>query len=282
MNTTTQLSRPALLALLVASLSLFIGCASAPPPWHAGFLDSLDKYYDQGTGAGSSREQADRNARISLLGYREGIHIGNVTQNQVRSYVEDGDEMIVEVLSSKGVEQVSGSLPPKAKIAERYRDGSGIWWSYAVLEKTGAKRRIQTQRDRLLSAARLRAVIPGWSQFTKGERGKGMRILVFEGIGLVGLGTFAILQADFENRRDTVKGVGFRARDDRQWYDDWANRFFWGGIACGLLAGGTYLYSLVDGFTYVPPTYKLLMTKAEVQAGPGGLALVFRKPISPP
>ena len=270
-------------ALLIAALALSTGCASAPPPWHAGFLDSLDKYYDQGTGAGSSREQADRNARISLLGYREGIHIGNVTQEQVQSYAEDGDEIIVEVLSSKGVERVSGILPPKAKIAERYRDGSGVWWSYAVLEKTGAKRRIQAQRDRRLGAARLRSVIPGWSQFTKGERGKGMRILVAEGIGLVGLGAFAILQADFENRRDSVRGVGSRARDDRQWYDDWANRFYWGGVACGVLAGATYLYSLVDGFTHIPPTYKLLLGNAHLQAGPGeGLALVFRKPISPP
>ena len=269
-------------AFLIAALPLFTGCASAPPPWHVGFLDSLDKYYDQGTGAGSSREQADRNARISLLGYREGIHIGNVTQDQVRSYVEDGDEMIVEVLSSKGVEQVSGTLPPKAKIAERYRDGSGVWWSYAVLEKAGAKRRIQTQRDRRLGAARLRSVVPGWSQFTKGERGKGMRILTAEGIGLVGLGTFAILQADFENRRDTVRGVGSRARDDRQWYDDWANRFYWGGMACGVLAGATYVYSLVDGFTHVPPTYRLLLSKAHVQASPGGLALVFRQQISRP
>lgn len=269
-------------ALLFAALSLLPGCASVPPPWHVGFLDSLEKYYDQGTGAGFSREQADRNARISLLGYREGIHIGNVTQDQVQSYVEDGDEMIIEVLSSKGVERVSGILPPKAKIAERYRDGSGAWWSYAVLEKAGAKRRIQTQRDRRLGAARLRSAIPGWSQFTKGEGGKGMRILVAESIGLVGFGTFSILQADFENRRDKVRGVGSRAREDRQWYDDWANRFYWGGMACGVLAGATYLYSLVDGFTHVPPTYKLLLSKAHLQANRGGLALVFRQQISSP
>ena len=269
--------------MLIAALWLITGCASAPPPWHVEFLDSLDKYYDQGTGAGSSREQADRNARISLLGYRGGIHVGNVTQDQVQSYAEDGDEIIVEVLSSKGVERVSGILPPRAMIAERYRDGSGVWWSYAVLQKAGVKDRIQIQRDRRLGAARLRSVIPGWSQLTKGERGKGMRIIAAEGISLAGLGTFAILQADFENRRDSVRGVGSRAHDDRQWYDGWANRFYWGGMACGVLAGATYLYSLVDGFTHIPPTYKLLLGNAHLQAGPGeGLALVFRKPISPP
>ena len=150
--------------------------------------------------AGSSREQADRNARIALLGYREGIHIGNVTQDRVKSYAEDGDEMIVEVLSSKGVERVSGILPPKAKIAERYRDGSGAWWSYAVLEKAGAKRRIQTQRDRRLGAARLRSVVPGWSQFTKGERGKGMRTLVAEGIGLAGPGPVLVFRYELDRR----------------------------------------------------------------------------------
>ena len=268
--------------LQIAVLSLVAGCASVPPPWHEGYLDSLDEYYDQGTGAGSSRAQADRNARISLLGYREGIHIGNVTEDRVRSYIEDGDELIVEVLSSKGVERVSGTLPPKTQIVERYRGRSGAWWSYAVLEKTGAKRRIQTQRDHRLSAARLRSVVPGWSQFTKGEHGKGMRILVAESIGLAGLATFAVLQADFEDRRDKVRGVGTRARDDQRWYDDWANRFYWGGMACGALAGAAYLYSLVDGLTHIPPTYKLLLSKAHLQAGPAGLAVVFQQPISRP
>ena len=269
-------------AVLLATLSLYLGCASASPPWHEGFLDSLDEYYDQGTGGGPSREQADRNARVSLLGYREGIHIGNVTQDQVQSYVEDGDEMIVEMLSSRGVERVSGTLPPKAQIAERYRDRFGAWWSYAVVEKSGAERLIQSQRNRRLGAARLRSMVPGWSQFTKAERGKGMRIIVAEGIGLAGLATFAILQADFKDRRDRVRGIGLRARDDRQWYDDWANRFYWSGMACGALAGATYLYSLVDGLTHIPPTYKLLLSKAHLQAGPGSLALVFQQRISRP
>ena len=265
---TTEASRLLRRGILPCAVLFLCGCASAPPPWHRGHLDTLNEYYDQGTGGGSTRTQADRNARIALLGYRAGIRIGNLTEDRVQSYARNGDEVTVELLTSKGVEQVAGTLPPGTLIAERWQDGSGSWWSYSVLEKPGAGGRLQARRDRRLEAARLRSAVPGWSQFTKGERRKGMRILTAGGIGLTGLGTCAILQADFEARRDRVAGTGARARDDRGYYDGWANRFYWGALAGGALAAVTYVYSLVDGLTHVPPTYKLLLGTAGLKPGP--------------
>ena len=266
MNEAAMLLRHGILPCAV--LLLCSGCASAPPPWFQGHLDSLDEYYDQGTGGGSTRSRADRNARIALLGYRAGIRVGNLTEDRVQSYTRNGDEVIVELLTSQGVEQVAGTLPPRTRIAERWQDGSGSWWSYSVLEKPGAKGRLRARRDSRLETARLRSPVPGWSQFSKGEHRKGMRILAAGGAGLIGLAALAILQADFEARRDRVAGTGIRARDDRRYFDDWANRFYWGSMTCAALAGATYVYSLVDGLTHVPPTYKLLLGAARLRAGP--------------
>ncbi|NKB67897.1 MAG: hypothetical protein GKR89_12620 [Candidatus Latescibacteria bacterium] len=261
---------------LLAVVFLAGGCGSTAPAWHGGFLDSLDDYYDQGTGGGATKSAADKNAKIALVGYREGIQVDNITEDKLKSVTENGNELVVEVFTSKGVETITGTVPPGTFIAQSWQHPSGTWWSYATFPKSGQERRIEEMRDRRLGSARLRSIIPGWAQLTKGERQKGMRLLAAEGLGLVGLATFVILQADYEDRRDRVRGDGPNARDDRQYYDDWANRFYWGSVAFGTLAGATYIYSLVDGITHIPPTYQLLLSKTHVQPMPAGLALAFR------
>ncbi|MEW6756304.1 MAG: hypothetical protein AB1505_35835, partial [Candidatus Latescibacterota bacterium] len=256
---------------VVLLAAVLAGCASSPPPWHGGFLDSLGDVYDQGAGAGASIERADRNAQVALVGYQQGIDIESVTEDQVQSFQKAGDELIVEVMTSKGLQKVSGTLPPGSYIAERWQDGSGTWWSFAVSEKPGQERRIQEQRSARLGAARLRSPVPGWSQFTKGQKQKGWRILGAEGLGVVGFTTFAILQ----NHYDGMKDDPDLSEADLQYYTDWADRSYWAKSAFGILAAGTYLYSLVDGITSLPPTYRLLLSRLEAQPRrDGGLAVV--------
>jgi len=257
----------------VAVLSVaFAGCASSPPPWHGRFLDDLSRYYDQGTGGGKTLDQADRNARIALVGYRQGIEIESVTEDQVQSFEKTGDELIVEITTRKGVQKISGKLPPGSYIAERWQDESGTWWSYALAERPGQSRRIQKLRDARLGAARIRSIAPGWAQFTKGQKQKGWRILASEGIGVAGFAVFALLQRDYEDRRDRASA------SDWDYYNDWANRFYWSSVAFGTLAGATYLYSLIDGIVSVPPTYRLLLSRTDLDVRPcaQGAVLVFR------
>lgn len=261
-----------LISVLLIAVGLS-GCTLAPPLWHAGYLDGVAEYYDQGIGSGRSIDQADRTAQIALVGFQQGIQIESLTEDQVQSFEKQGEELVVEVMTSKGVQQISGKLPPGSYIAERWQDGKGVWWSFAVAEKPGQEWRIQERRDSHLKAARQRAVAPGWAQFTKGQKQKGWCILMAEGVGAVGFVTGAILQRDYENRRDRVG----RSKSDWKYYDDWATRFYWGSVTFGTLAGATYLYSLIDGLTSMPPTYRLLLSRAEVQPRPeGGAALVFK------
>lgn len=260
------------LAILLFAVA-FGGCASTPPPWHGGYLDSLSDYYDQGTGGGRSIERADRNAQIALVGFQQGIDIESVSEDQVQSFQKNGDELIVEIMTSKGVQRVSGTLPPGSYIAERWQAKDGSWWSYVVSERSGKSRRIQELRNSRLGAARLRSIAPGWAQFSKGQKQKGWRILAAEGAGLVGFATFAILQ----NHYDDKKGDPDNTPEDLEYYTDWADRSYWAKSTFGVAALGTYLYSLVDGITSVPPTYRLLLSRMELQPRPqGGLAMVFR------
>jgi hypothetical protein len=260
-----------------AAVSLLIicltGCASAPPRWHGGYIDGLTAFYDQGTGAGETIDRADRNARIALVGYQQGIEVESVTQNQVQAFTQHGDELIVEVLTARGLQRVSGSLPAGAYPAERWQDRQGTWWSYYLAAKPNGARRVQELRDARLVTARRRSVVPGWAQFTKGEQRKGWRLVAAEGTGLIGLATCAVLQQDVLDRRDRVRSNA----SDYEYYDDWANRLYWGTVAFGTLAGGTYLYSLLDGMAHVPPTYKLLLSQTHLQPRPaGGVALIYQ------
>lgn len=257
--------------LFIAIISVS-GCATAPPPWHGGFLDSLSDYYDQGTGGGRTIERADRNAQIALVGYQQGIEVESVIEDQVQSFQKNGDELVVEIMTSKGLQRIAGTLPAGSYIAEHWQDKSGYWWSYAVSERPGKSRRIQELRDARLGAARIRAVAPGWAQFSKGQKSKGWKILTAEGIGVVGWATCAILQADYRDRRDRAHP------SDYDYYDDWANCFYWGSVGFGTVAGATYLYNLIDGITSVPPTYRLLLSKVHwgIQPRPDGLVLTFR------
>ena len=260
---------------LVFAASLIVGCASTPPPWREGYLDRVADYYDQGTGSGRSMGQADRYAQIALVGFQQGIQIESITEDQVQSFRQQGDEMIVEVMTSKGMQQIAGQLPAGSYIAERWQDPSGLWWSFALWEKPSEGLLLQEHRNARLRAARRRAVLPGWAQFAKGQNHKAWRILTAGGIGLAGGVTGALLQSEFENRRDRVGGLGDVA-DDWQYYDDWAHRFYWSSMTFGALAGAAYIYSLVDGWTSLPPTYQLLLSGAMVEPRrEGGAALVF-------
>lgn len=252
------------------------GCATAPPPWHGGFLDSLSDYYDQGTGGGNTLEKADRNAQFALVGFQQGIELDAVTEDMIREL----PNQMIEITTRQGVQRINGKLPAGSYIAERWQDREGYWWSYAVYEKSGRERLIQQLRNTRLKTARFRAVVPGWAQLTKEQKSKGWKIIGVESGSLLGWATLALLQRDFLDRRDDPRLT--RNTVDYDYYDKWANRFFWGGVFTGSVAGMTYLYSLIDGLVNVPPTYLLLLNQLglELDNQPNRVPmLVFHYPL---
>jgi hypothetical protein len=216
--------------VLLAAFVVF-GCASAPPPWRFRYLDGLSRYYEQGSGVGATTDQADVPGWV-----HPGHAISGVTENQSRSVRQNGDEVTFELTTVKRVEKVSGVLPPQTCIAERWRANDGSWWSIAVNEKPGAGPEIRSPADQRLRLARLRAVVPGWAQFTKREPRKGWSVVVSQATGTLGWGAFSLLASDYRTRRDQASSAS-----DYRFYDTLSDRFGWGGVGLLTLAVWTYL-----------------------------------------
>jgi len=235
---------------------LVAGCAGTPH-WTQGTPDELRPYYYQGIGYSETLERAERNSRVALVADREGFHVEAITEDMIRSVRENETEEVLEVFTSKGTITVRGGVPSGAYIAERWRKGSR-YWSYALLERPEWRAEIWRRREERLRRIGMKSFVPGWAQFTKGQKVKGWRILGVEGISLAGTVALSVVTQDLTTRRDQA-----RTQSDQDYYDLWATRSYWGSVACGLIAGGTYVYSLIDGMTSEPKTHLLLSTRDE-------------------
>lgn len=240
------------------------GCAGTPN-WTQGTPDELRPYYYQGIGYSETMERADRNAYAGLVAERQGFQVESISEDMVRSVQQGGQEEVLEVFTSKGTITIQGGVPSGAYIADRASPGDH-YWSYALLERPGkASEILQRRRDRL-SGISAKSFVPGWAQFTKGQRVKGWRILGIGGISLAGAVALGVVSEDLTTRRDDA-----RTTSDRDYYDLWANRSYWASVACGVLAGGAYMYSLIDGMVSEPKTHLLLSVEQHRDAVMVGL-----------
>lgn len=248
------------LKILIAlwSILLVAGCAGTPR-WTQGTPDHLRPYYYQGIGYSKTMERAEKNSYIALVADREGFHVEAITEDSVRSERKDGKEQTFELFTDKGVITIRGDVPSEAYIAERWRKES-LYWSYALLECPRKKADIRRRKQERLHLINLKSFVPGWAQFTKGQKLKGWRILGIEGISLAGTVALGVMAGDLTTRRDQAD-----TRSDQDYYDLWASRFYWGSVVCGLIAGGTYVYSLIDGMAAEPKTHLMLSSRGRVQ-----------------
>ena len=106
------------------------------------------------------------------------------------------------------------------------------------------------------------------AQFRSGERDKAWSILLTEGVAVVGFGASAIASSDYRDRRDRA-----RHANDYEYYDDWANRLYWSSVGFGVVAVGTYLFSLIDGISSTPMPHKVLLSRSATPTRDGLLTL---------
>ena len=71
---------------------------------------------------------------------------------------------------------------------------------------------------------------------------------------MVGAAVLSVLTNDMVAKRDRAGSAS-----DWDWYDDWANRCYWGSVGFGVVGGITYLVSLIDGLASEAKTYRLLL-----------------------
>jgi hypothetical protein len=239
-----------------------------------GDMEQLRPYYIQGTGGGRTPDQADRYARISLVGYLNGIDVQSITQDRVRVDESNGDEVIVRVTTQKGEETIQGRVPPGAYIADRWKASNDLWWSLILYEREGSRRTIDRLRNQRLAVAQKRIFVPGWSQITKGQKRKGWRIIGIETASVIGWWGTRVLKIDYERKRRRSKASTY------QYYTDRANAMHWASAGLGTVAVCTYLYNVIDGVIDIPPTYKLLLSRVDIGVQPSsqnGLVTVAYK-----
>jgi len=241
------------LLLVVSPIITFLGCAGTPR-WTKGVPEGLSHYYFQGIGYARTRKGADQSASIALMAEKEGAEVEAVSEDKMRYVQTKEGERYVEVFTDKGVVTVRGTVPPGVRIVERwYNRSTGEHWSYALLAKPDAELRIRMAMRRRLRFVTFKSLFPGWAQFTKGQDGKGWRVLALEGFSLAGAAVFNALSIDAVTKRDRAT-----VQSDIDYYDAWANRFYWTSVGFGIVAGGVYLYNLIDGLASEPRPYQVL------------------------
>ena len=246
------------------------GCASSAPPWFKGDLE-LNGYYEQGVGEGTKKAIADKNARVSLVGNMNGFDIKVITEDSIRVDESSGDEVIVRMLTEKGEQTISGKVPKGSFIAERWKDQDDRWWSYVLYEIPEKSRQLRLMRKRRIGDARTRVIVPGWAQFTKGDKTKGWRIVGIETSGLLGWWISNAIQSDFERRRDRSRPSAY------DYYNKRVDIFAWVSVGFGSIVGLTYIYNVIDGLVNVPPTYRLSLSQTTWQfnANEGAIKLTL-------
>ena len=239
--------------LSLVPVLMLSGCAGAPR-WTKGVPEGLGAYYFQGVGYARTRKIADQNAKIALTAEREGAEVKAITEDNIRYVQTETGEKYTQVFTDKGSVIIRGEIPPATRIVDRWHSGSADeHWSYSLLVRPGMEQRIKEEMDSRLRLLGLKSLFPGWAQFTKRQNAKGWRILALEGLSLAGAGAFTLLTADAIDRQDKAT-----TQSDLDYYDTLANRFYWTSVISGIVAGGTYLYSLVDGLASEPKPYQVL------------------------
>ena len=252
------------------------GCATTTPPWKQGHLTSLEPYYYQGIGSGPTKKSARDTALSSLIAYRDSIQIQQTTfvrQTEVTS--TDGDKRLTDSTNVDSKQTIEGTVRSGTHIAEYWHDSASTWYAFALQPHAPNIEKASHQR---LSRAQRRSFLPAWAQFAKSEPRKAWSILIASGSGVVGYFAFAQLRSHYQEQRDQVD-----TRFDPSGYDTYNNRATaakWTSNIFGGLLLGSYIYSVVDGITHVPPTYRLLMSRADIRIDQRTATFVLRVPVN--
>lgn len=240
------------------------GCSHSPQWTHT--FSSSELYY-QGVGDGRSEGQAKRSAELGLCGEMQQRTISIQSIHEAQERVTNGTFQNESTFRQWIKEEFDCELPAGVRIAERARIDSR-YWAYAIAERPGQEQRINQLFARRTSGMKMRAMFPGWAQFRSGERDKAWSILLTEGVAVVGFGASAIASSDYRDRRDRA-----RHANDYEYYDDWANRLYWSSVGFGVVAVGTYLFSLIDGISSTPMPHKVLLSRSATPTRDGLLTL---------
>ncbi len=252
-----------LLSLTALSPALYAqagGSLESIPSWARERPRSKYFTYYYGIGQAKDIQQAKRQAISDVL-----ITINQEGRIQLRSKVESRlaerstqssrgvktiieSDAIQEILTQGETSQIQG-LQMVEDFWREERTTSGNEYQYWILMRLPKSVHVETDLPFFtynygLAPIWRSALVPGWGQFHKGEKKKGLRLL---GSEAALASTFFICQQisrDYSRKASDERDV-----DRRKFYNDWANRSYSISMISGILAGVVYCYNVFDAVT---------------------------------
>lgn len=246
-----------LVVLLVASQLVFAQkvvdrSSSELPPWTT--EPPVGKYFTYYSGVGSSPNSLSDAKEQSIANVlSEIIMEGEITaESRIETFHQQSKEGIISEVSREiqqtGASTTIAGLRKEEEYWQTVKTGDGLLYQYWILMKIPkpeyASLDISVDQGYGIAPIWRSALVPGWGQFHKGEKKKGLRLLGSEA-ALVS--TFFICQQisrDYSRKASDERDV-----DRRKFYNDWANRSYSISMISGIMAGVVYCYNVFDAVT---------------------------------
>jgi len=219
--------------------------AKAPPDWVKGSVPEGRCFsYFKGIGEAPSPASARRMALEEALG-EVAMSREVVIDVRTRGMISErgGDlyrEFVREVLTS-GESGLIRGLKIVGEYSE-HREGREVWYLLVRVPKVPDWRRcIKEVEGYGMGPVWRSALVPGWGQMYKGNRTKGRFLMIASLISAsVSISSYAAAA------REGSLALSSRREADRRYHRNMEDLFRSVGLLSGVVAGGLYLYSLVD------------------------------------
>lgn len=208
-------------------------------------------YFTYYSGVGSSpnslsdaREQSIANVLSEII--MEGEIIA---ESRIETFHQQSNEGIISEVSREiqqtGTSTTIAGLRKEEEYWQTVKTGDGLLYQYWILMKipkpeyTGFD--LTVEQGYGFAPVWRSTLVPGWGQFHKGEKKKGLRLMGSEAAFIT-----MFLVANHFSRDYNRKASSERDTDRRKFYNDWSNRSYTISVIGGIMAGVVYIYNIFD------------------------------------
>ena len=226
--------------------------SSELPPWTT--EPPVGKYFTYYSGVGSSPNSLSDAKEQSIANVlSEIIMEGEITaESRIETFHQQSKEGIISEVSREiqqtGASTTIAGLRKEEEYWQTVKTGNGLLNQYWILMKIPkpeyASLDISVDQGYGIAPIWRSALVPGWGQFHKGEKKKGLRLLGSEAVL-----TSAFVISQHLSQSYSRKASDERDTDRRKFYNDWSNRSYSISMISGIMAGVVYCYNVFDAVT---------------------------------
>ncbi len=226
--------------------------ASELPPWTT--EPPVGKYFTYYSGVGSSPNSLSDAKEQSIANVlSEIIMEGEISaESRIETFHQQSKEGIISEVSREiqqtGTSTTIAGLRKEEEYWQTVQTGNGLLYQYWILMKIPKPEYvgldISLKQGYGFAPVWRSTLVPGWGQFYKGEKQKGLRLL-----GSEAALTSAFVITQHLSQSYSRKASDERDTDRRKLYNDWSNRSYTISMISGIMAGVVYVYNIFDAVT---------------------------------